>query len=243
MLEVKNTRVAFLGSAIKSAHNAYSVGEINTTWDEIDFLTEDKFKDINDSVFLKEAVKNEVKSIQFLGSNGNHQPNQSHNHFLSLITVRADLKYPRYISCEFQRYHWFEICSSQSTMHCLTMAMKDDDCSKFFNAHTNQQSVDYLRHKVNEYNTLVEQNKTETDDNVRMARSVEIERLFHEIKSNLVEGYELWLTFGTNYLQLATMLVQRHNHRLNDWKPFCDWIHGLPLFDYLTDLGECKTRG
>lgn len=234
VLEVKNTEVAFLGRAIMGAKNAYSVGAIDTRWNRMDWIDESRFLAINSNDEVKKEVDSVLKSLHFLGSNGEHQSKQCHDHFLSGIVVSADLKFPRYISCEFQRYHWFEILSSQSTMHTLIKVMSRDDRRDFFNDNVHQRNIDDLSLLVSEYNLLRDKNKIENDPNI----SEQIERLFHEIKANLSEGYELWLTFTTNYLQLATMLTQRYNHRLDDWKPFIKWIHSLPLFDYITDLGD-----
>ena len=40
-----------------------------------------------------------------------------HSNFLCGIRVSFDLTIPRYMWQEAQRYHWFDIVSSQSTMH------------------------------------------------------------------------------------------------------------------------------
>lgn len=240
MLEVRNTEVAFLGRAIKSAKNAYSINRIDTRWKELSLIDESEFARINKDENLKSEIESVLKNVHNLGSNWAHQSKQCHDHFLSGVTVTADLKFPRYISCEFQRYHWFEIISSQSTMHTIVKVMSRFDSKDFFNEHTSEESLKPLAKIVGEYNFLVEKNKAEMNLEASIARSKDIERLFHEIKSNLPEGYEMWLTFTTNYLQLATMLTQRYNHRLEDWKPFTDWIHRLPLFDFITDLGDLK---
>jgi hypothetical protein len=38
----------------------------------------------------------------------------------------------------------------------------------------------------------------------------------------------------TNYQQLKTMYIQRHNHKLKEWHVFCDWCVSLPHFLELT---------
>ena len=38
----------------------------------------------------------------------------------------------------------------------------------------------------------------------------------------------------TNYLQLKTIYNQRKNHRLPEWRLFCDWIKTLPYSEWIT---------
>ena len=43
----------------------------------------------------------------------------------------------------------------------------------------------------------------------------------------------------TNYSQLKTMYVQRHNHRLPEWREFCEYMkNNLPLFKELTGVNK-----
>ena len=55
-----------------------------------------------------------------------------HNNFLKGIIVQFDLQYPEYFSPQLQRYHWIDIVSSQSKMHCLTKVENlKKSCNKF----------------------------------------------------------------------------------------------------------------
>jgi hypothetical protein len=53
---------------------------------------------------------------------------------------------------------------------------------------------------------------------------------------NIPSGIELTAHIVTNYGQLKTMWYQRHNHRLPEWRKFCDWILTLPHFSELTGI-------
>lgn len=202
----------------------------------MDFISEDSFKEVNNN----EDIKNQIKPyVITLGSNTEHH--QSHDSWLRGVRVCADIKYPRCVSPEMQRYHFFEIISSQSTMHTLlkVISKPEEELKEYFDAYVLRDIVQNLKDLVEVYNSMVECNKSEVDPELKEKRSKEIEKTFRIIKSNLPEGYELWMTVETNYLQLKTMLVQRTNHRMSwAWEPFCEWIHSLPLFDYLTQKGE-----
>lgn len=60
-------------------------------------------------------------------------------------------------------------------------------------------------------------------------------KAFMALRSNLPSGFEMWMTVQTNYLQLKTIFIQRHNHKLKeDWvDSFCTWAKTLPLFNDL----------
>jgi hypothetical protein len=50
-------------------------------------------------------------------------------------------------------------------------------------------------------------------------------------------GFKLTAAMTTNYRQLKTIYYQRRNHRLPEWREFCQQIEQLPYFKELV-LGE-----
>ena len=131
-----------------------------------------------------------------------------HNNFLKGIIVQFDLQYPEYFSPQLQRYHWVDIVSSQSKMHKITgrLLRKED-----FTGHTCETFISVI------------------NDLIEMYKENPSEDLFCEIISNLPSGYLKWMRISTNYLQLKTIYNQRKNHKLNEWKEFCEWIKTLPM--------------
>ena len=60
---------------------------------------------------------------------------------------------------------------------------------------------------------------------------------FYGIKNILPEGFLQKITYHMNYETAITILKQRRNHRLLEWKEiFCPWILSLPYMKEL--LGE-----
>jgi hypothetical protein len=55
-------------------------------------------------------------------------------------------------------------------------------------------------------------------------------------KAQLPEGTMQKRIFVINYQALRRMYKQRKNHRLPEWKFFCNWIEGLP---YAKELIVC----
>jgi hypothetical protein len=158
-------------------------------------------------VVPRDANESDVKRAVKLA---NTPVGSGHNNFLCGIRVSFDLTVPRYIWQEAQRYHWFDIVSSQSTMHKITeMDLWADD----FTDDTPSASVDILKKKQKEY----------VKDNT--------ERNFRKLKSSIPEGLLLTARISTNYQQLRTIFTQRVvcKHRLKEWEYFGEWIRGLPM--------------
>jgi hypothetical protein len=62
---------------------------------------------------------------------------------------------------------------------------------------------------------------------------------FHNVVYNVPMGFQLYVRFTTNYLQLKTIYKQRRNHKLVEWQEFCDWIvHDLPYSHFIIGLKD-----
>ena len=216
MLQVKNTQVAFLIRSLNAVSNSYTTGEIDTRSKlEIpDFYNVPVSKG-EDAILRAELLK--YQAARKLAAN--LDAHQSHDAYLKGIQVVTDIKYPSYWSPEFQRYHFAEIIMSQSTMHSIMKFITGEGYP--FNSYTDPYQVKRLQDYVAAY-----QNATTDKDKYDA---------FMHLRSNLPAGFEMWMTFITNYLQLKTIYIQRHNHKLKeDWvNSFCSWIKTLPLFKEL----------
>lgn len=148
------------------------------------------------------------KNIEKLG---NAKSGSGHDCFLKGIVVRARVKYPLYWTKQFQRYHFADIISSQSTMHRVTQMNMWESCNEW----VDPRIIAIMEEKVEEYK------KTKDHDT------------FMEIISSLPSGFEMEMDIITNYLQLKTIYNQRRHHKLQDWQVFCDWVEALPMFSSL----------
>lgn len=137
-----------------------------------------------------------------------------HANFRTGIRVSFDIEYPNYISPEMQRYHWFDIVTSSSKMHRL-MQMDFDKC---YNQYVTQTTINQMKQLIKAYND----NKTEEN--------------FMTVLSNCPQGIMLFMRISTNYEQLRTIYLQRKNHKLPEWRLFCEWISTLP---YAKELIIC----
>lgn len=148
-----------------------------------------------------------VKSLDRAIKLANSPSGSGHQTFLSGIRVSFDLIYPNYISPELQRYHWIDIVCSSSKMHRLVKM----DMDKCFNKYVTQESREQMKELVELYNNAP------TYEN------------FMLLVSNCPQGIELFMRVSTNYLQLRTIVRQRHNHKLKeDWGNLIAFCRTLP---------------
>jgi len=145
-------------------------------------------------------------------------PSTAHNNFLNGIIVQFDLTFTNKAWIEAERYRWFEIQSSQSTMHRITKFNLDESYVKY----VDKRSINIIKELVEEYNSL--DNKT----------SEEAKELYLRIIYSNPIGMLLTAGMTTNYLQLKTIYAQRKNHRLPEWRDFCKWIKTLPESNWIT---------
>ena len=158
---------------------------------------------------LNSDVTNTVKKL------GSQPRGSAHDNFLHGILVSFDLTCSNKMWVEFERYHFMDIVSGQSTMHRIARLLEGD-------APFNDYVDPVIKHRV--FEMAKEYNNDQTPENYL--------RLLYSIPS----GLELTDHIVTNYGQLKTMWYQRHNHRLPEWRAFCDWILTLPRFCELTGI-------
>lgn len=140
---------------------------------------------------------------------GNTKGGSGHDCFLKGIIVQADFHAPQYWWIQAQRYHWFDIVSSQSKMHRITEMDLEQCCGNARNS-----TLNLLRDIIDEYK--------------------EGNEVLEEVLDNIPMGFEYTAGVSTNYLQLKTMYHQRKNHRLTMWnKVFVEFCEGLPYFNEL----------
>ena len=140
---------------------------------------------------------------------GNTPIGSGHDNFLKGITVVFDVDFTNKVWVQAERYHWFEIISSMSTVHALTKTQIDE---YMFCEWTDKVIIDRLIEIQNTYT------KNPTKDNLL--------RLLYSCPA----GITVRAGITTNYRQLKTIYEQRHNHVLPEWREFCQFLLTLPHF-------------
>ncbi len=150
---------------------------------------------------------------------------EGHDQWLTGVIVQFDLTFTVKAWTEAERYHFFDFVSSQSTMHRITRF----DLDKAYIEYVDPRIIEIMKEKVAEYNALVARAE-EGDNSVKD----EMTQKYLEILYNNPCGFKLTARMTTNYRQLKTIYKQRKNHRLPEWREFCEWIETLPHSDLIT---------
>jgi len=167
--------------------------------------------------------ENDLKLMNSLIKSGSE-----HRKFLRMIHVQFDLDAPRYFWSEFDTYK-FITKNSCSTMHKLLS--KDQVITKDLFQY-NEEDDDLMNAVVLRLEKI-RQEYVETKN----------AKLLERAKQLLPEGYYQKRTIDTNYEVLMNIYFQRRNHRLDEWKQFCNQIAGLPYFQMFIDMKEGKYNG
>ena len=151
--------------------------------------------------YSEEMLQNELKTLSEDLTNNKHYKralkltkaalNSGHPNFLSGILVSMDVTFTNKVWVEWQRYHFQQIVTSQSTMHRISKF----DLDEAFIEYVDQGVLERLKELQKEYND----NKT-MDNYLKLLYSTP-------------SGLKLTARVTTNYLQLMTMYQQRHHHR------------------------------
>ena len=146
------------------------------------------------------------------------ESSEGHDNFLSGIIVSFDLTCTIKMWTEFERYHFAQIVSSQSTMHRLSKMQLDIACTPY----TDSKIIERLQTLQKRYNE--EPNESN----------------FLTLLYSCPTGLDLTARVTTNYRQLKTILKQRHNHKLPEWRSFCkEIVSQCPLaYEFLVKGGE-----
>lgn len=148
------------------------------------------------------------------------EPGSGHDQFLTGIVVQFNLTLTNKAWVEAERYHFLDFVSSQSTMHRIAQF----DLDQAYIDYVDPRVVEVMKKLVAEYNS-----------------DPTPEKYLRVLYSNPA-GFRLTARMTTNYRQLKTIYRQRRNHRLPEWRAFCEWIETLPYSEWITCLRESEEQ-
>ena len=168
-------------------------------------------------------------------SNGNG----AHGQFLTGIRVNFDLTFSLKAWVEAERYRFLEFVTSQSTMHRIT----EFDIKKQCNEYVDDRIIKIVEEKVEQYNDILLAIKNEE----YLAHGYTLEGMqelakdaYLRVLYNIPSGFQLTARMTTNYRCLLNIYVQRHDHRLPEWRKFCELLLQLPYFKDFVDAYYAK---
>ena len=157
-----------------------------------------------------------------------------HRKFMRMITVYVDITAPLYWWKEFDTYKVGTVANSCSTMHKI--ADKKFRFSDFSHEHIgNVPNKDVSYYRALDYTIMVlndaRQKYLETHDKAYWWQMIQL----------LPSSYNQKRTVMLNYEVLANIYKSRKNHKLDEWRDFCNWIEELPHSELITgNIKEAK---
>lgn len=165
-----------------------------------------------------------------------------HRKFLRMIPVHVDITAPLYWWKEFDTYKVGTVANSCSTMHKI--ADKEFTFDDF--------SVEQLLGREDDpFTVSVSSDGTKLSPLGLMADIVSMlngyREKYLETKSKkywwqmiqlLPSSYNQRRTVMLNYEVLANIYKSRKNHKLDEWRDFCNWIESLPCSELITGKVE-----
>ena len=221
MIKIENTEVYGWEAAIRGMRNPMN------SWDK------------SDSCFCRYEPDCEAACTMHIGPNDLTLMKQlikagtDHSKFTRMINVTLDITAPLYWWKEFDTYKVGTVRNSCSTMHKI--ADKEFTLDDFSHEHLICQEDTHLSFEPiplphNMLSFMVEcLNKArayylKTNDKKYWWQMIQL----------LPSSYNQRATVQLNYAVLRNMYHARKNHKLDEWKEFCEWIEGLPYSELIT---------
>ena len=159
-----------------------------------------------------------------------------HRKFMRMLPVMVTITAPLYWWKEFDAYKVGTVTNSCSTMHKI--ADKEFTLEDFSTEHLYFDELEFFKEIIDHLNgcrTLYLASKKE--ENARIQKND-----WWQMIQLLPSSYNQKRTVMCNYETLTNIYNSRKDHKLDEWKAFCnDWIKNLPYAELITgEKGESK---
>ena len=123
------------------------------------------------------------------------------------------IQFPLFWLKEYQRYHFTDIISSQSTMHKMT----EFDLDVVYDGRVDPFVKERMKYLVDKYKSMPD--------------SKEKKELWETIIATNPSGFQLVQGITMNYLQVKSMVLQRKHHKLDELsKDLIPYLRELPFY-------------
>ena len=129
--------------------------------------------------------------------------------------VSIDITAPMYWWKEYDTYKVATVANSTSTMHKIHS--KPFELDDFSHDHLGENGLNILKNLIDEL------------EKIRLSYvEAKDKALWYELIQLLPSSYNQMRTCTLNYETLVNIYRSRKNHKLDEWRSFCDWIKTLP---------------
>ena len=192
-----------------------------------------------DSFFRKDEKlgSNDHSLMQRLSNAGTE-----HRKYMRMMPVYVRITAPLYWWKEFDTYKVGTVANSCSTMHKI--AEKEFTLEDFSCEHLISGSIETLNDTIDILNEFREWNLKydHMNEDCKKLFNKEItckKDLWWQLIQLLPSSYNQTRNVMLNYEVLANIYRQRKNHKLDEWREFCEWIESLPYSELITGVEEC----
>ena len=145
------------------------------------------------------------------------QAGNDHRKFIRQIFISVDITAPIYWWKEYDTYKVGTVANSTSTMHKIHS--KPFELADFSTDHLTDEALDTMKVMV------------ESLEEIRLKyMETKDKALWYSLIQLLPESYHQMRTCTMSYENAIAMYNARHNHKLEEWHTFCDWVCELPYF-------------
>ena len=233
MIKIENTKVVGWEEAIRGMRNPMnSWAKSDSGWESDYFNTTDydsrKYVEFNDddSYFIGPNDAGLMMKLRNCGTD--------HRKFMRMITVYMDITAPLYWWKEYDTYKVGTVANSCSTMHKIAdkeFALEDFSHEHLIDTCLLERVINELniyRDVYNNYDKQTEQYKDEFSK----------KDIWWQMIQLLPSSYNQLRTVMLNYEVLANMYKSRNNHKLDEWRTFCEYVKTFPYSELITGKEE-----
>lgn len=254
MIKIENTEVMGWEAAIRGMRNPMNSWEKSDSdyrpilcgrCDECEAFMKEEWEECNNCEVEKLTSKHEGFMI---GPNDLDLMNRlckagtDHRKFMRMITVYLDITAPLYWWKEFDTYKIGTVANSCSTMHKIhakEFTLDDFSCEHLFDDYSMEDELTYTDNGIDQYcytsNDALETILDVLNHHRTMFLETKDKKYWWQMIQLLPSSYNQKRSVMLNYEVLANIYHSRKNHKLDEWRTFCEFIETLPYSDLVTD--------
>lgn len=226
MIEITNVDAYGFDHAIRGVRNN------RNTWEKSD--THFNIADIAGDTHGVTVGPNDLELMKKLAVAGG-----PHAKYMRYIMVYCDINAPMYWWKEFDTYKVGTVRNSCSTMN--TVMSKPFELSDFAWDHMDiEDAVEELKRVIETLNKLrddylewTDKAKNADHEDAKDFAEIQKKHVWYSLIQLLPSSYMQKATILMNYQNLRHMYKDRKNHKLQEWRLFCDWAESLPYSDLI----------
>ena len=221
MIKIENVEVMGWEASIRGMHNPMNSCEKSDDTNIIvatdKYLREKYGIGYDDFILMKRLAKSGTDNRKFM----------------RMITVYLDITAPLYWWKEFDTYKVGTVANSCSAMYKITekeFTLEDFSC-EHLDIRTRKILEEIIK-ALNDYRTLYI-NYNPYDFEIKGCPSEK--DIWWQMIQLMPSSYNQHCTVMLNYEVLTNIYKSCKNHKLDEWREFCDWIKTLPFSEFITE--------